>query len=57
MSFPTLTSILLVEDETHVSKMIKNQHEHELMWFKGREALIERQKKRGEGQKKLDEVL
>ena len=37
--------------------MIKNQHEHEELWFKGREALIERQEGREEGQKKLDDVL
>ena len=38
-------------------KMIKNQHEHEELWFRGREALIEKQKVRKEGQKKLDDVL
>ena len=38
-------------------KMIQNQHEHEELWFKGREALIERQNARKDGQKKLDDVL
>lgn len=37
--------------------MIRVQNEHEAQWFKGREALIEKQKARKEGQKKLDEVL
>ncbi|RFU27589.1 hypothetical protein B7463_g8764, partial [Scytalidium lignicola] len=40
-----------------IKKMIKVQHEHEEQWWKSREALIERQKQRKEGQKKLDEVL
>jgi len=40
-----------------VRRMIKSQNDNEEQWFKGREALIERQKKRQEGQKKLDEVL
>ncbi|TVY68732.1 hypothetical protein LSUE1_G005691 [Lachnellula suecica] len=38
-------------------KMIKVQHEHEEQWFNGRKALIEKQKGREEGQKRLDEVL
>lgn len=37
--------------------MIKVQHEHEEQWWKGREALIEKQKARKEGQKKLNDVL
>lgn len=37
--------------------MIKIQHEHEEQWWNGRNALIEKQKGRKEGQKKLDEVL
>jgi hypothetical protein len=37
--------------------MIKNQHEHEEMWFRNREALIEKQAAREEGQRKLDDVL
>jgi hypothetical protein len=37
--------------------MIKVQHEHEEQWWEGRKALIERQKARKEGQKKLDDVL
>jgi hypothetical protein len=37
--------------------MIKVQHEHEEQWWEGRKALIERQKARKEGQKKLEDVL
>ncbi|KAF7920183.1 uncharacterized protein EAE97_011524 [Botrytis byssoidea] len=40
-----------------IRKMIKVQHEHEEQWWKSREALIERQVARKEGQKKLEEVL
>ncbi|KAN0117576.1 Protein of unknown function (DUF2458) domain containing protein [Hyaloscypha variabilis] len=40
-----------------VRRMIKVQHEHEQQWWEGRKALIERQKARKEGQKKLDDVL
>ncbi|KAF7959244.1 hypothetical protein EAE96_002759 [Botrytis aclada] len=40
-----------------IRKMIKVQHEHEEQWWKSREALIERQAARKEGQKKLEEVL
>jgi len=40
-----------------IRRMIKTQHEHEEQWFNGRKALIEKQKGREEGQKKLDEVL
>lgn len=37
--------------------MIKSQHEHEELWFRSRESLIEKQKAREDGQKKLDDVL
>jgi hypothetical protein len=37
--------------------MIKVQNEHEEQWWRSREALVERQKAREEGQKKLDNVL
>jgi len=40
-----------------IRRMITVQHEHEDQWWKGRQALIEKQKARKEGQKKLDEVL
>lgn len=37
--------------------MIDVSHEHERQWWAGREALIEKQKARVDGQKKLDDVL
>jgi L-rhamnose mutarotase len=37
--------------------MIKIQQENEEQWWKGRQDLMEKQKVRKEGQKKLDEVL
>jgi hypothetical protein len=42
---------------SHIFQMIKIQHEHEEQWWNGREQLIEKQKARKAGQKKLDEVL
>lgn len=49
--------ILQWKSDAYGYQMIKNQHEHEELWFKSREALIERQKARKDGQKKLDDVL
>ncbi|KAI9837158.1 MAG: hypothetical protein M1837_003119 [Sclerophora amabilis] len=40
-----------------IRKMISVQHEHERQWWEGRQELIEKQKARVEGRKKLDEVL
>ncbi|PQE12618.1 ATP synthase subunit beta protein [Rutstroemia sp. NJR-2017a BBW] len=40
-----------------IRKMMKVQHEHEEQWWKGRQALIEKQQVRKEGQRKLEEVL
>jgi len=37
--------------------MIQIHHEHEEQWWKGREALIEKQQARIEGQKKLEDIL
>jgi hypothetical protein len=37
--------------------MIKTQHEHEDQWWAGRQALLQKQEARKEGQKKLDDVL
>jgi L-rhamnose mutarotase len=53
----SLFAIDLTGVEAHTCQMIKVQHEHEQQWWKGREALIEKQKSRKEGQKKLDDVL
>ena len=41
----------------NLGQMIKVQHEHEAEWWKGRQALLQKQEARIEGQKKLDEVL
>ncbi|KAG4435759.1 hypothetical protein IFR05_008773 [Cadophora sp. M221] len=40
-----------------IRKMMKVQREHEEQWWNGREMLIEKQRARKEGQKKLDDVL
>ncbi|KAI9050973.1 hypothetical protein LZ554_005083 [Drepanopeziza brunnea f. sp. 'monogermtubi'] len=40
-----------------IRHMMKVQKEHEEQWWNGREMLIEKQKARREGQKKLDDVL
>ncbi|KAL2067347.1 hypothetical protein VTL71DRAFT_1772 [Oculimacula yallundae] len=40
-----------------IRRMMKVQREHEEQWWNGREMLIEKQKARKEGQKKLDDVL
>lgn len=40
-----------------VKRMIRVQHEHEQQWWDGRQALLQKQKGREEGRKKLDEVL
>lgn len=40
-----------------ILQMMKVQREHEEQWWNGREILIEKQKARKEGQKKLDDVL
>ncbi|KAI9757289.1 MAG: methylglyoxal reductase (NADPH-dependent) gre2 [Chaenotheca gracillima] len=40
-----------------IRKMINVQHEHEKQWWAGRQDLIQRQKARVEGRKKLEDVL
>ncbi|CZT48262.1 uncharacterized protein RSE6_08935 [Rhynchosporium secalis] len=40
-----------------IRRMMKVQREHEEQWWNGRKMLIEKQKARKEGQKKLDDVL
>lgn len=37
--------------------MVVLSHEHEAQWWAGRQALIEKQKARVDGQKRLDDVL
>ncbi|GAD93734.1 conserved hypothetical protein [Paecilomyces variotii No. 5] len=43
--------------QSKIRRLIRSQHEHEKQWWSGREALLEKQKARGEKKKKLDEVL
>ncbi|KAL1861918.1 hypothetical protein Plec18170_000742 [Paecilomyces lecythidis] len=43
--------------QSKIRRLIRSQHEHEKQWWNGREALVEKQKARGEKKKKLDEVL
>ena len=40
-----------------IRKLIKVQNQHEKQWWDGRNALLQKQKDRIEGRKKLDEVL
>lgn len=37
--------------------LIQRQHDHEKQWWRGRVALVEKQKARAEKKKELDEVL
>jgi Mn-containing catalase len=37
--------------------LMQRQHDHERQWWKGREALVQKQKSRTEKKKELDEVL
>ncbi|KAL3451298.1 hypothetical protein BJX65DRAFT_304700 [Aspergillus insuetus] len=37
--------------------LIQRQHDHERQWWKGREALVQKQKSRAEKKRELDEVL
>jgi hypothetical protein len=38
-------------------RLIRSQHDHERQWWRGREALLEKQKARVEKKRQLDEVL
>ena len=40
-----------------IKKLIDVQHQHESQWWEGRKALIQKQKDRIEGRRKVDEVL
>ena len=40
-----------------IQHLIRTQHQHERQWWSGREALLQRQKTRERGRKKLDDVL
>ncbi|KAL2012748.1 hypothetical protein VTN00DRAFT_273 [Thermoascus crustaceus] len=43
--------------QAKIRRLIHSQHEHERQWWRGREALLEKQKARGEKKKQLEEVL
>jgi hypothetical protein len=43
--------------QARLRRLIRSQHEHERQWWKGREALIAKQKARVEKKRQLDEVL
>ena len=38
-------------------KLIASQHQHERQWWDGRQALVKQQGERGEGRKKVEDVL
>lgn len=40
-----------------VKHLIRTQHQHERQWWSGREALLQKQREREAGRKKLDDVL
>lgn len=43
--------------QAKIRRLIHSQHEHERQWWRGREALLAKQKARGEKKKQLEEVL
>ena len=45
------------ETQLRIRGFIRSQHSHERQWWKGREALLQRQQGRGEKKKQLDAVL
>lgn len=45
------------ETQLRIRGLIHSQHNHERQWWKGREALLERQQARGDKKKELDAVL
>ncbi|KAJ5088249.1 hypothetical protein N7456_011865 [Penicillium angulare] len=45
------------ETQLRIRGLIRSQHSHERQWWKGREALLQRQQARGEKKKELDAVL
>lgn len=45
------------ETQLRIRGLIRSQHNHERQWWKGREALLERQQARGDKKKELDAVL
>jgi hypothetical protein len=51
------TAVPYFRFHSNQDQMIKTQHEHEDQWWAGRQALLQKQEARKEGQKKLDDVL
>ncbi|KAJ5577877.1 uncharacterized protein N7459_006841 [Penicillium hispanicum] len=45
------------ETQLRIRGLIRSQHSHEQQWWKGREALLQRQQARGDKKKELDAVL
>ncbi|KAJ5180474.1 hypothetical protein N7492_003684 [Penicillium capsulatum] len=45
------------EIQLRIRGLIRSQHNHERQWWKGREALVQKQQARGEKKKELDAVL
>ncbi|KAJ5358733.1 uncharacterized protein N7496_011146 [Penicillium cataractarum] len=45
------------ETQLRIRGLIRSQHNHERQWWKGREALLEKQQARGDKKKELDAVL
>ncbi|KAJ5166636.1 uncharacterized protein N7482_005417 [Penicillium canariense] len=45
------------ETQLRIRGLIRSQHSHERQWWKGRQALLERQLARGDKKKELDAVL
>lgn len=45
------------ETQLRIRGLIRSQHSHERQWWKGREALVQRQQARGDKKKELDAVL
>lgn len=45
------------ETQLRIRGLIRSQHSHEQQWWKGREALVQRQQARGDKKKELDAVL
>ncbi|KAL2003118.1 hypothetical protein VTN02DRAFT_4979 [Thermoascus thermophilus] len=43
--------------QAKIRRLIHSQHDHERQWWRGREALLAKQKARGEKKKQLEEVL
>jgi hypothetical protein len=43
--------------QAKIRRLIQGQHQHERQWWKGRKALLEKQRTRAEKKRQLDKVL